>query len=121
MFGLVLWLVLRARRPDLQLALVAVGEAAWEIVENTDAVIDRYRETTVSLDYTGDSIANSTGDLLACLLGFVLARRLPWWQTLILYVAFELGMILTIRDSLLLNVWMLLAPSEAIRVWQSDG
>jgi hypothetical protein len=93
-------------------------EGCWEIVENTHFVIDRYREATAALGYTGDSILNSLGDMLACWLGAVLARRLGWNVTWVLFFAVEVMLLATIRDSLLVNVLMLLYPISAIKAWQ---
>jgi hypothetical protein len=97
----------------------AVGlEAAWEILENTPFIIGRYRENTASLDYLGDSIGNSLADLAFCGLGFVLAASIPWWGSVLVFLAFELIMLAWIRDSLTLNVIMLVSPIEAIKEWQ---
>ncbi len=98
--------------------LVALVEATWELVENTNWMIDRYREVTISLDYYGDSILNSLGDYGTCLAGVLIARRLPWQASLALFVALEIVSVLWIRDSLLLNILMLLFPIEAVRQWQ---
>jgi hypothetical protein len=91
---------------------------AWEVAENTDAVINRYREATISLDYFGDSVLNSSFDALFCLVGFAIASRLPWRASVALIAITEVGLALTIRDSLLLNIIMLLYPVDAIREWQ---
>ena len=101
-----------------KLIIAMIIEAAWEILENTPMVINRYREATISLDYHGDSVANSVSDLLACWLGFEVARRLPWWGTVSLFVVVEVVMVLTIKDSLLLNVLMLVYPLDAVLQWQ---
>ena len=107
------WLALSWR-----LVAAAAIEVAWEVAENTDAVINRYREATISLDYFGDSVLNSSFDALFCLVGFAIAARLPWRASVALIAIAEVGLALTIRDSLLLNIIMLLYPVDAIREWQ---
>ena len=93
-------------------------EALWEIVENSPFVIDRYRTGTAALGYEGDSIVNALGDSASCALGWALARRLGWRWSIAVWVAVEVILLLWIRDNLLLNVVMLLAPIEAIKQWQ---
>lgn len=120
-FYFVLWLVAR-RLPVGYRALIAlVIEGAWEIVENTPWVIDRYRETTVSVDYVGDTVLNSVSDVIAMLIGFWLAARLPVWLTVVLAIVFELAAAYVIRDNLTLNVIMLIYPFEGILAWQAGG
>ena len=50
-------------------ALAVLLEAGWEILENTDMVINRYREATIALDYYGDSVLNSLSDIGAMVAG----------------------------------------------------
>jgi hypothetical protein len=100
--------------------LIAISvECVWEVVENTDAVIRRYREATISLDYFGDSVINSLGDILSFSFGFWLAYKLRLWLSLALFVLVEIILLLWIRDSLVLNIIMLLYPLDAIKKWQS--
>ena len=96
-------------------------ETAWEVVENTPAVIDRYREATIALGYSGDSILNNMSDIAMMSAGFLAARRLPVWVSVLIVLLLELVPLIVIRDNLVLNVWMLLAPNDAIRAWQSGG
>jgi hypothetical protein len=98
--------------------LAAAAECAWEVFENSTYVIEKYRENTASLDYFGDSIANSVGDVLACATGYLIAKKLGAWRSLIFFVLVELILLVWIRDSLLLNVVMLIYPSNAIKAWQ---
>jgi hypothetical protein len=99
--------------------LIAVGlESAWEVFENTSFVIERYRVETISLNYYGDSIVNSMGDISACLLGFFLASRLPPRVSLLGTVALEMLLLIWTRDNLALNILMLIHPSHAVRLWQ---
>jgi hypothetical protein len=101
--------------------LALLIEAAWEIVENTPIVINRYREATVALGYSGDSILNSMSDIAMMALGFAAARKLPPWLTVALVLLFELVPLFVIRDNLTLNVWMLLFPDPSIQAWQAGG
>jgi hypothetical protein len=96
-------------------------EAAWEIIENTPAVIDRYREATIALGYSGDSILNNLSDIGMMALGFLAARKLPVWASVLIVLVLELIPLLAIRDNLTLNVWMLLAPNDSIRAWQGGA
>lgn len=100
-------------------AIVAITlEAAWEVYENTDQVINRYRAATISLGYFGDSVINSFADMLACLAGVLLAWRLPTIVTVTWVVAVEVILAIWIRDNLTLNIIMLIHPVDAIRAWQ---
>jgi hypothetical protein len=84
-------------------------------------VIDRYRTATAALGYTGDSVINSMSDIAMMALGFLAARKLPLWAAIALLLALELIPLIVIRDNLALNVWMLVAPNDALRAWQSGG
>jgi hypothetical protein len=102
-----------------RLFLAVAAEAAWEVFENTEYVINRYREATAALGYAGDTVVNSLGDIVACALGFLIARRLGALRTLLLFFVVEVALLLWIRDSLLLNILLLLYPSETLRAWQA--
>ena len=102
-----------------RLVIALAIEGSWEVVENTDYVINRYREATISLNYYGDSILNSLSDILCCGLGFLIAYNLRFWKSLALFLSTEIVLIAWIRDSLLLNIVMLIYPLDAIKHWQS--
>ena len=103
------------------LPIAVVVEAAWEVVENSPMIIDRYRAVTISWGYSGDSIINSASDCGWMIVGFLAASRLPAWASVLLAVFFEILTLWTIRDNLTLNVIMLFWPVEAIRQWQGMG
>jgi len=97
---------------------VVALECAWEIIENTDFVIDRYREATAALGYRGDTVINSVGDIIFCAVGFALARLLGPWRSLAAFAIVETALIVFVRDSLLLNLLMLVWPVDGIKHWQ---
>jgi hypothetical protein len=121
LFYALLVLVAGRWRFERRLAVAVTVEAAWEILENTPVVIDRYREATIALGYNGDSVLNSVSDLAMMAVGFLIARRLPVWASVLIVLLLELVPLLAIRDNLALNIWMLLAPSDALREWQAGG
>jgi hypothetical protein len=96
-------------------------EVGWEVLENSPWVVERYRQDTAAFDYTGDSILNALGDVVASVVGIVFAARLSWKASLALFVGAELLLLFTVRDNLTLNVLMLLWPIEAIKEWQLTG
>jgi Protein of unknown function (DUF2585) len=96
-------------------------EMIWEIIENSPFIINRYREATLAVGYSGDSILNSVADGGWMLAGFLIASRLPWYATVAIILLFELFTLFMIRDNLTLNIVMLLAPIDAIKIWQGGG
>ena len=121
LFYAALWLVARRWRVEWRFLAALLVESAWEVIENTPLVIDRYRETTAALGYTGDSVINSLSDILMMCVGFLAARKLPVWTAVVLLVVLEVIPLFVIRDNLALNILNLLAPVPAIAAWQAAG
>jgi hypothetical protein len=117
-YGL-LHLIARRWPLERRFLIALVVEAAWELLENTPLIIDRYREATIALGYSGDSILNSLSDIAMMAIGFWAARRFPVWVSVVVVLLLELIPLIAIRDNLTLNVLMLVAPNEAVHAWQS--
>jgi uncharacterized protein DUF2585 len=115
------WLTMRPATIAMRLIVATGLESAWEVYENTETVVERYRKETISLGYYGDSVINSAADILACIVGFLLAWRLPKTATIAWVVAFEVLLAFWIRDNLTLNILMLIYPLKAVKTWQSAG
>ncbi len=122
--GFLSYMVLRwvfPERPLIFCAMIAIlVEGLWEVAENTPMVIEYYRANTMSTQFVGDTVINSTMDVLAMVVGFVMAHRVPVWVTVVLFVGFELMTIVLIRDGFLLNVLMFVWPLEAVKEWQME-
>jgi hypothetical protein len=120
--GVGFWFILRLLFPQMktvwQATLVLFLEAAWEVLENSPMVIDRYRNATAAQGYLGDTLFNALGDLTACMAGYFLAHRIGWKWSLAFFITTELIMAWWIRDNLLLNIVMLVWPIDAIKAWQ---
>lgn len=119
LFYAALWLVARRWPVQWRFLMALLVEATWEVTENTPFVIDRYRETTAALGYTGDSVINSLSDILMMCIGFLAARKLPVWAAILLLVVLELVPLFVIRDNLALNILNLVAPNAAVAAWQA--
>jgi hypothetical protein len=116
-----LWLVARWLPVRYRLLLALALEAGWELLENSPLIINRYREATIALGYTGDSVLNSVCDILMMALGFWFAARVRPRITVAVIIVMEVGCALWVRDNLTLNVIMLVHPLEAIKTWQMAG
>ena len=112
--------LLARRRPLVVRFLIAITiAAAWELLENSDFIVDRYRAQTVDVGYYGDSVLNALADMGWCALGFWFTSRVRWPWALAVMVLFEVVLALTIRDNLVLNVLMLIYPFDGILEWQA--
>lgn len=120
LFYLLGWAVLRRGSFGARLTLAVIIEAAWEILENSPIIINRYRSETMAIGYSGDSVLNSAMDTVAMMLGFLFAARAPVWLTVVIAIVFELFTGWLIRDNLTLNVLMLVWPVDAVRQWQGS-
>jgi Protein of unknown function (DUF2585). len=118
MFAGLLVLLIPRVSPKWRFVIAIALESIWEIIENTNAVIERYRVATASLGYQGDSIVNSLGDIFCCAVGFLIARKLGWKWSIIVFLTVEVVLLIWIRDSLLLEIIMLVRPINAIKAWQ---
>lgn len=115
--GLLALLIRRLSRAWRFVLAIAI-ESVWELIENSNTVIQRYREATAALGYQGDSVLNSLGDISSCAFGFAIAWKLGWRRSIMLFAIMELVLMFWIRDSLLLEIIMLIYPLDAIRTWQ---
>lgn len=105
-------------RPLWQFTLATLVEALWEVFENTQFTIQRYREATAALGYYGDSVANSLGDVATCGIGFLIAQKLGFRRSFVAFAVTELVLLIWIRDSLLLEILMLIYPIDWLKAWQ---
>ncbi|WP_066702972.1 DUF2585 family protein [Sphingobium amiense] len=113
------FLLLRRHPVGVRLAAAVAVEAAWELLENSPLIIDRYRTATIALGYSGDTILNSMSDIGMMTVGFLFAARAPTWLTVGTAIFLELLALAVIRDNLTLNILMLTWPVDAVRDWQA--
>ena len=118
MFCGLLTLTIRGLPLRWRFCLAIIAEAVWELVENTDSVIQHYRAATAALGYQGDTVMNSLGDVMCCGIGFMIASKLGWVRSIVFFFVIEAVLLIWIRDSLLLEIVMLVRPINAIKVWQ---
>jgi hypothetical protein len=119
--GIIFYWMFRWMHPSHNFILSFGLECAWEAIENSSFIINRYRSATASLDYYGDSVLNTTGDLLSMVVGWGIAMYAPVWVSLAVLFAVEIGMLAAYRDNLTLNILMLVYPVETIKTWQLGG
>jgi len=121
LFYAILWLLARRAPARKRFVGALLMEGAWEVLENSPIIINRYREATIALGYVGDSVFNSLSDIVFAALGFLFAWRVRPWVTVAVILAMEVGTALWVRDNLTLNIVMLIHPIDAIKDWQMAG
>ena len=119
-YGFLFW-VARKLPLKYRFLIALLVEGGWELLENSSIIIDRYREATIAQGYVGDSVLNSTCDVLMMVIGFIVAKFSRIWLTILLIIAFELGTLYIVRDNLALNILMLVSPVESVKQWQAEG
>lgn len=120
-FYLILWVLFPKTSLGKRLVMAIALEAGWEIFENTELVIERYRTVTLARGYYGDSILNVLGDIFVTVAGFAAAARLSLKRTIFIFLLLEMALLFLIRDNLILNILMLIYPIPVIRAWQLGG
>jgi hypothetical protein len=121
LFYAILWLLARRAPASTRFVGALLLEGAWEVLENSPIIINRYREATIALGYVGDSVFNSLSDIVFAALGFLFAWRVRPWVTVAVILAMEVGTAFWVRDNLTLNIVMLIHPIDAIKDWQMAG
>lgn len=115
------WLIARRHPVEHRYLWAVMAEAAWEVLENSPPILERYRSVTIEVGYFGDSVVNSLSDLMMMSIGFLIARKLPLWASVSLLIIAEVAAVIAIRNNLLLSTWMLVWPTDFIRDWQAAG
>ena len=69
------------------LYLTILFEIIWEVFENTEYIIKKYRQNKEYENYKGDSIVNIIGDTIFCILGFYLANKYPYYSIIYLILS----------------------------------
>ena len=105
--------------------LTFIAEFVHEVAENSSIGIRMYRQTSgTSQRYTGDSLQNIAGDIIACMFGYFIAAYFVaqgvWWMAVVWALVWELGLILYMRDSLVLILIQLAFNTESIKNWQAE-
>jgi hypothetical protein len=103
--------------------LLCIGAAtgvAWEIIEHTDWVLNRFRFATINQGYRGDSVLNAICDYLFMTAGFLFAYSMRKVVVLATVVFLEMTAGLLGRDNLALTTVMLVYPIESIKTWQEE-
>jgi len=67
------------------LILTILLEFLWEMFENTDYIIDKYRKNYEN--YKGDSDINIIGDILATVIGYIGTKYAPFLSIIYLIVS----------------------------------
>lgn len=121
--GILFYALLTLLFPRMPVAVRILGamaiEMSWELLENTDMVINYYRQQALAEGYSGDSILNSAGDVFFAGIGAVFASRSRVWMSIVLVIALELFALYMIRDNLTLNIVQFIHPIDALNAWQA--
>jgi hypothetical protein len=105
--------------PTLLIIAIVTG-MAWEIVEHTDWVLDKFRDVTVYQGYVGDSILNSVLDYVWMWVGFFVAHAISTTSVIVLIIALEVCAATFGRDCLTFTTLQLVHPIDIIDEYQQQ-
>jgi hypothetical protein len=119
LFYFLIWLVTRGRLSfGAGLVVAVLLEGAWELFENSPLLMKRYGEAGV--EYHGDSLVNSLGDIVSMAVGYIVAGLVPVWLSIVILIGTEAWMLWYLRDNLTLNIMNLIHPIDWINEWQKQ-
>ena len=72
-------------KPLTGLYITIIIETLWEIFENTDYIINKYRKTYKL--YKGDSIVNIIGDIILTIVGYIIAFKYPVISIIYIFIS----------------------------------
>lgn len=117
-FFFILSYIFRKRKKEEIFLWATLLECGWEVLENSPIIIERYRQIWIAAWYFWDSVLNSFFDVVCMMLWFMYAKKFWWKISLVTLLCIELFTLCMIRDSLLLNIIMLIYPFKSISNWQ---
>jgi hypothetical protein len=96
----------------------------WEVIENSDYIVNIYAKDLRQSYYKGDSAINIFGDVLSLGVGYNIAKVFGslglYWVPAVWFIMSEVFCALTFRDSLTLAIINTVAPQKFITDWQND-
>jgi len=108
------------------LAIATGLETAWEVFENSDFIMERFREHSgTSGEYKGDSIQNILGDIISMVVGYTVGTVFyqlgVWWLSVVWIYLSEVFSLLYMRDGLFLVMYALVVKDPLLIDWQAAG
>ena len=107
-------------------AIISIGSLIFEIVENEDGIIEKYRKNHgASSEYNGDSYQNIFGDIIMVQIGYMISWLFLYlnisWMSAVWFVVVDVCLILYMRDDGIFLFFNIFFKNKQIIEWQAEG